>query len=153
MTSLPNAVRPIRILLVEDNAGDVELIRERLEESHVVLDLVVAADGVHAEDFLFRRGAFIGAQRPDLILLDLNLPRRSGIEVLESIKAHPQLRMIPIVVLTSSEEELDVARSYASGANCYVTKPVSLAALQQVVESVKNFWFTIVRLPPAGIDA
>jgi CheY-like chemotaxis protein len=146
-------MRPIRILLVEDNQADVDLIREKLEESRVTLDLAVAIDGVHAEDYLLKRGAFANAQRPDLILLDLNLPRRSGSEVLANIKSHPQLRMIPIVVLTSSEQEVDIARSYASGANCYVTKPVSLAELQQVVDSVKNFWFTIVRLPPEGSDA
>jgi CheY-like chemotaxis protein len=146
-------MRPIRILLVEDNQADVDLIREKLEESRVTLDLAVAIDGVHAEDYLLKRGPFTTAQRPDLILLDLNLPRRSGAEVLANIKSHPHLRTIPIVVLTSSEQEVDIARSYAAGANCYVTKPVSLAELQQVVDSVKNFWFTIVRLPPEASDS
>ncbi|HNV76356.1 MAG: response regulator [Gemmatimonadetes bacterium] len=150
MTAVPNALRPIRILLVEDNAGDVELIRDTLDQSHVLLDLSVVVDGVHASDFLNRRGAYESAQRPDLILLDLNLPRRSGLEMLQEIKGDPQLRLIPVVVLTSSEAELDIVRSYASGANCYVTKPVNLTALQQVVESVKSFWFTIVRLPVAA---
>ncbi|MBK6304601.1 MAG: response regulator [Gemmatimonadetes bacterium] len=150
MTAVPNALRPIRILLVEDNAGDVELIRDTLDQSHVLLDLSVVVDGVHASDFLNRRGAYELAQRPDLILLDLNLPRRSGLEMLQEIKGDPQLRLIPVVVLTSSEAELDIVRSYASGANCYVTKPVNLTALQQVVESVKSFWFTIVRLPVAA---
>lgn len=150
MTAVPYALRPIRILLVEDNAGDVELIRDTLDQSHVLLDLSVVVDGVHASDFLNRRGAYELAQRPDLILLDLNLPRRSGLEMLQEIKGDPQLRLIPVVVLTSSEAELDIVRSYASGANCYVTKPVNLTALQQVVESVKSFWFTIVRLPVAA---
>ena len=150
MTAVPNALRPIRILLVEDNAGDVELIRDTLDQSHVLLDLSVVVDGVHASDFLNRRGAYESAQRPDLILLDLNLPRRSGLEMLQEIKGDPQLRLIPVVILTSSEAELDIVRSYASGANCYVTKPVNLTALQQVVESVKSFWFTIVRLPVAA---
>ena len=150
MTAVPNALRPIRILLVEDNAGDVELIRDTLDQSHVLLDLSVVVDSVHASDFLNRRGAYELAQRPDLILLDLNLPRRSGLEMLQEIKGDPQLRLIPVVVLTSSEAELDIVRSYASGANCYVTKPVNLTALQQVVESVKSFWFTIVRLPVAA---
>ena len=150
MTAVPNALRPIRILLVEDNAGDVELIRDTLDQSHVLLDLSVVVEGVHASDFLNRRGAYESAQRPDLILLDLNLPRRSGLEMLQEIKGDPQLRLIPVVVLTSSEAELDIVRSYASGANCYVTKPVNLTALQQVVESVKSFWFTIVRLPVAA---
>jgi len=150
MTAVPNALRPIRILLVEDNAGDVELIRDTLDQSHVLLDLSVVVDGVHASDFLNRRGAYESAQRPDLILLDLNLPRRSGLEMLQEIKGDPQLRLIPVVVLTSSEAELDIVRSYAYGANCYVTKPVNLTALQQVVESVKSFWFTIVRLPVAA---
>jgi len=150
MTAVPNALRPIRILLVEDNAGDVELIRDTLDQSHVLLDLSVVVDGVHASDFLNRRGAYESAQRPDLILLDLNLPRRSGLEMLQEIKGDPQLRLIPVVVLTSSEAELDIVRSYASGANCYVTKPVNLTALQQVMESVKSFWFTIVRLPVAA---
>lgn len=152
MTAVPNALRPIRILLVEDNVGDVELIRETLDASHVLLDLTVVVDGVHASDYLNRRGPYSAASRPDLILLDLNLPRRSGLEILQEIKGDPQLRLIPIVVLTSSEEELDIMRSYASGANCYVTKPVNLTALQQVVESVKSFWFTIVRLPPVTVD-
>jgi chemotaxis family two-component system response regulator Rcp1 len=116
----------------------------------VLLDLSVVVDGVHASDFLNRRGAYESAQRPDLILLDLNLPRRSGLEMLQEIKGDPQLRLIPVVVLTSSEAELDIVRSYAYGANCYVTKPVNLTALQQVVESVKSFWFTIVRLPVAA---
>lgn len=146
----PYQAQPIRVLLVEDNPGDSDMIRDRLDASRLWLEFFVVEDGVRAGDFLARRAPYEQAPRPDLILLDLNLPRRSGLEMLQEIKGDPQLRLIPVVVLTSSEAELDIVRSYASGANCYVTKPVNLTALQQVVESVKSFWFTIVRLPVAA---
>ncbi len=148
MTSPPEHYRPIEVLLVEDNEGDVDLIRERLEQSRLLLHLSVTRDGIEAERFLRREGPYGEAPRPDLVLLDLNLPRRPGAEVLARIKSTPELRAIPVVVLTSSDAELDIARSYAAGANCYVTKPVNLSALQQVVATVESFWFTIVRLPP-----
>lgn len=149
MTPIPRMLAPVRILLVEDNPGDVDLIREHLEASRVLLDLTVVSDGVEAEARLRGTGRHAGMPRPDLVVLDLNLPRRSGAEVLASIKADPDLRAIPVVVLTSSDAEADIARSYADGANCYITKPVSLAGLQTVVSALESFWFTIVRLPPA----
>lgn len=153
MTSPPEPYRPIEVLLVEDNEGDVDLIRERLAQSRLLLHLSVARDGIEAERFLRREGPYTDAPRPDLVMLDLNLPRRPGAEVLARIKGTPELRAIPVVVLTSSDAELDIARSYAAGANCYVTKPVNLAALQQVVATVESFWFTIVRLPPREAGA
>ena len=107
-------------------------------------------DGVEALDFLHRRGPYAAAPRPDLILLDLNLPRKNGREVLLDIKEDPDLRLIPVVVLTGSDAEEDIVRSYGLGANCYVTKPVGLKQFQQIVKAIEGFWFTVVRLPPAG---
>jgi CheY-like chemotaxis protein len=140
--------RPVEILLVEDNPGDVRLTREALRESKVHNNLYIAKDGVEALAFLRREGAeFADAVRPDLILLDLNLPRKDGREVLEEIKADPSLRHIPVVVLTSSEAEQDIVRAYDLHANCYVSKPVDLDQFITVVQSIENFWFTIVKLP------
>lgn len=150
MTPVPEPIRAVRVLLVEDNPADVDLIQETLEHSRVRIDMTVARDGVEAEAYLRHAGKYAESPRPDVVLLDLNLPRRSGAEVLAAIKADPVLRAIPIVILTSSDSELDVARSYADGANCYITKPVNLAGLQQVVATVEGFWFTIVRLPDSG---
>jgi two-component system, chemotaxis family, response regulator Rcp1 len=143
-------LRPISILLVEDNPGDVELIRETLSADRVHLEISVAVDGVEAIDFLRRRPPFAGAPRPDLILLDLNLPRQDGRQVLAEIKTDSDLKRIPIVVLTSSEAENDVLRSYNLGANCYLTKPVDLRSFRDVVRSVEGFWFTVVKLPDIG---
>jgi CheY-like chemotaxis protein len=140
--------RPVEILLVEDNPGDVRLTREALREGKVHNNLYIAKDGVEALAFLRREGAeFADAVRPDLILLDLNLPRKDGREVLEEIKADPSLRHIPVVVLTSSEAEQDIVRAYDLHANCYVSKPVDLDQFITVVQSIENFWFTIVKLP------
>ncbi len=150
MIPAPKPLMPIEILLVEDNPGDVDLVREYLESSRVVLNLTVVPDGVEAEAYLRQEGRYCEARRPDLIMLDLNLPRRSGGEVLASIKKDEALRAIPVVVLTSSGAEVDIARSYTDGANCYITKPVTLAGLQEVVNAVESFWFTIVRLPAPG---
>jgi two-component system, chemotaxis family, response regulator Rcp1 len=139
---------PIEILLVEDNPGDVRLTREALKEGKVANHLHVAADGVEALAFLRREGRFADAVRPDVILLDLNLPRKDGREVLEEIKRDAGLRTIPVVVLTSSQAEQDVVRAYDLSANCYVTKPVDLDQFISVVRSIDDFWFSIVKLPP-----
>ena len=136
-----------RVLLVEDNPGDADLTREALEEGKLMVDISVAVDGVQAIDFLLRRPPYETALLPDLILLDLNLPKMGGREVLAEIKKHPALRVIPVVVLTSSDSESDIVKSYELGANCYVTKPVGLQAFQTIVQHVENFWFTVVRLP------
>jgi two-component system, chemotaxis family, response regulator Rcp1 len=145
--------RTAHLLLVEDNPADVELARETLAGSKLHLELSVASDGVQAIEYLRGTGRAAGRTRPDLILLDLNLPRKDGRQVLSEIKSDVVLRRIPVVVLTSSEAERDIARSYDLGANCYVTKPLDLRAFQAIVHQVETFWFTIVKLPPeAGED-
>lgn len=140
----------VEILLVEDNPGDVRLTREALREGKVRNNLNVVDDGVKALAYLRREGEYAGASRPDLILLDLNLPRMSGREVLAAVKADPELRSIPVVVLTSSQAEQDIMKAYELNVNCYVTKPVDLDQFIAVVKAIEDFWFTIVRLPPAG---
>lgn len=142
------ASQPIEVLLVEDNPGDVRLTREALRDGKVHNNLSVAPDGVEALAFLRRQGKYADAPRPDVILLDLNLPKKDGREVLEEIKADPSLARIPVVILTSSEAERDIAQAYALHANCYVTKPVDLDQFITVVKSIENFWFSIVKLPP-----
>ena len=142
--------RPVEILLVEDNPGDVRLTREALREGKVRNNLSVAADGVEAIAYLRKEGEYADAVRPDLILLDLNLPRKDGREVLKEIKADPALRHIPVVVLTSSQAEEDIVRAYDLHANCYVTKPVDLEKFMVVVKSIDVFWLTVVTLPPNG---
>lgn len=137
----------IHVLLVEDNPADADLTRETLETSKLRLELSVAMDGIEAMRFLRREGEHVGAPRPDLILLDLNLPKKDGRQILIEIKADSQFRRIPVVILTSSDAERDVAQSYALGANCYVTKPVDLKAFQAIVQAVEDFWFTVVKLP------
>jgi CheY-like chemotaxis protein len=139
--------RPIEVLLVEDNPGDVRLTREALKEGKVHNNLHVAPDGVEALAFLRREGGYADAVRPDLILLDLNLPRKGGREVLEEIKGDPSLRHIPVVILTSSSAEQDIARAYDLHANCYISKPVDLDQFIMVVKSIEDFWFTVVKLP------
>ena len=140
--------QPVEILLVEDSPSDVELTREALAEAKLRNHLHVASDGVAALAFLRREGAHAAAPRPDLVLLDLNLPRRDGREVLAELKADPALANIPVVILTTSAAEEDILRSYQLHANCYVTKPVDLDQFINVVKSVNEFWFTIVKLPP-----
>jgi CheY-like chemotaxis protein len=140
-------IQPIEILLVEDSPADVDLTREALEDAKVHNNLHVASDGVEALAFLRREGRYLDAPHPDLILLDLNLPRKDGREVLAEIKADPRLRRIPVVVLTTSEAEQDILQSYDLHANCYVTKPVDLDAFMHVVRSIEDFWLAIVRLP------
>ena len=140
--------RPIEILLVEDNLGDVRLTQEALREGKVRNHLHVAADGVDAIAFLRREGQHAHAAQPDLILLDLNLPKKSGREVLAEIKEDPELRRIPVVILTVSKAEEDVLKSYNLHANCYITKPVNLDQFLEVVKSIEDFWLTVVMLPP-----
>lgn len=142
------ALEPIDILLVEDNPGDVRLTKELLRESKVLNELHVVTDGAEALAFLRREGRHSQAARPDLILLDLNLPRRDGREVLADIKRDPSLRRIPVVILTTSRAEEDVVRTYDLHANCYITKPVDLHEFVKVVRSIEDFWLTIVKLPP-----
>ena len=140
--------RPIELLLVEDNPGDVRLTKEALREGKVRNHLNVAADGVEAMAYLRREGPHAQARQPDLILLDLNLPKKSGREVLAEIKADPKLRRIPVVILTVSKAEEDVLKSYNLHANCYITKPVDLEQFLGVVKSIEDFWLTVVMLPP-----
>ena len=142
--------RPIEILLVEDNPGDARLTIEALAEGKMRNNISVAPDGVAALSFLRGNGAPAAAPRPDLILLDLNLPKKDGREVLAEIKADPQLRHIPIVILTTSRAEEDIIESYNLHANCYVTKPVDLPQFMEVVKSVEGFWLTVVKLPSGG---
>ena len=138
----------IEILLVEDNPGDVRLTREVLKEGKLVNHVSVARDGVEALAFLRREGAHANAPRPHVILLDLNLPRKGGREVLEEIKDDPDLKRIPVVVLTTSMAERDILRSYDLHANCYINKPVDPEQFVVVVRSIEDFWLTLVRLPP-----
>jgi CheY-like chemotaxis protein len=146
---MPNqdALRPIEILMVEDNPGDVRLTREALKGGKVLNQLHVVEDGVAALDFLYRRPPHQNAPRPDLILLDLNLPKMDGREVLARIKSDDTLKIIPVVVLTTSQAEEDVLRAYRLSANCYVTKPVDLHQFNRIVQAVEEFWLTVVRLP------
>lgn len=146
-TSQPQPNREVSILLVEDNPGDVRLTIEALKEGKVYNRLSVVSNGFEALEFLRRQGRYANATRPDLILLDLNLPKKNGSEVLAEIKADPALKRIPVVVLTTSEAEQDVLRSYDLNANCYITKPVDLDQFLHVVKSINDFWLTVVRLP------
>jgi CheY-like chemotaxis protein len=144
------SIQPVEILLVEDNAGDILLTQEVLREGKVVNRLNIVRDGVEAIEFLRRQGRFAAAPRPDLILLDLNLPRKDGREVLAEVKSDPDLRRIPVVVLTTSKAEEDVLQSYDLHANCYITKPVALEDFINVIRSIEDFWLTIVKLPSEG---
>lgn len=143
-------VRPVQILLVEDNPGDVRLTMEALKEAKVVNKLTVVKDGIEALSLLRREGPHAGAARPDLILLDLNLPRKDGREVLAEIKADDNLKRIPVVILTTSQDEQDVLKTYNLYANCYITKPVDLDQFITVVKSIEDFWLGIVVLPRNG---
>ncbi|MFA5110318.1 MAG: response regulator [Desulfobaccales bacterium] len=140
--------RPIEILMVEDNPGDVRLTIEALKEGKIRNNLHTVEDGVQALAFLRRRGPYAEAPRPDLVLLDLNLPKKTGREVLAEIKEDPDLRRIPVVILTVSKAEQDIIKSYNLHANCYITKPVELDQFLEVVKSIENFWLTVVMLPP-----
>jgi chemotaxis family two-component system response regulator Rcp1 len=140
--------KPIEILLVEDNPGDIRLTREGLKEGRIFNNLSVVEDGVAAMAFLRREGEYADAPHPDLILLDLNLPKKDGREVLKEIKSDPKLRRIPVVILTTSRAEEDIKGTYNQHANCYIIKPVDFDQFVNVVKTVEDFWFTIVRLPP-----
>jgi chemotaxis family two-component system response regulator Rcp1 len=138
---------PIEILLVEDNPGDVRLTREALRDGKIFNNLYVARDGVEAMAFLRKTGQYARAPRPDLILLDLNLPRKDGHEVLAEVKTDETLRRIPVVILTTSQAEEDIIKTYDLHVNCYITKPVDLDQFVKIVKSIEDFWLTIVKLP------
>ncbi len=140
--------KPIEILLVEDNAGDARLAREALRDAKVRNNLTWLADGEEALAFLRRQGKYSNAPRPDLILLDLNLPRKDGREVLSEIKADDHFKRIPVVILTTSQAEEDILKAYHLNANCYIPKPVDLERFLTVVKTIEDFWLTIVKLPP-----
>jgi CheY-like chemotaxis protein len=140
----------IEILLVEDNPGDARLTLEAFKEGKVINHVTVVRDGVEALAYLRRQEPYLDARHPDIILLDLNLPRKDGREVLAEIKADEHLRKIPVVVLTTSTAEEDIARAYSSHANCYISKPVDLEQFLRVAHSIESFWLNFVKLPPHG---
>ena len=140
-------MRPLQVLLMEDNPGDADLTCEAFETSKLLLKTQTVVDGVEALDYLSRRPPFEAAELPDLVLLDLNVPKIDGRQVLAEMRRNEAWRHIPVVVLTSSDAERDIVESYRLGANCYVTKPVDLAAFQSIVRTVEGFWFTVVKLP------
>ena len=146
-TMNPDLGRPIEILLVEDSPSDTDLTVEALASAKVCNRLNIVEDGVQAMEFLRREGQYAQAPRPDLILLDLNLPRKDGRQVLEEIRADEKLTAIPVVVLTTSEAEQDVLRAYALHANCYITKPVNFPQFLEVIEAIEGFWLSVVKLP------
>ncbi len=139
--------KPVEILLVEDNPADVRLMMEALKDSKVNNKLHVVEDGVEAMSYLRREGKYANSDHPDIILLDLNLPKKSGIEVLSEVKGDDELKKIPVVVLTTSRAEEDIVKSYNLHANCYITKPVDLEQFIKVVRTTEDFWLTIVKLP------
>ncbi len=143
--------RPVKILLVEDNPADVRLTKEALTEGKIRNELEVVDNGEMALGYLRRKGNYARASRPDLILLDLNLPRKNGHEVLAEVKEDSQLKRIPVVILTTSSAEKDILATYNLHANCYITKPVDLNQFMEVVKTIEDFWLTIVRLPPDGL--
>lgn len=141
------ANEPIEILLVEDNPAEIRLTIEGLKEGRIANRLHSVTDGDQALDFLYRRGAYKSVPRPDLILLDLNLPGIDGRAVLRQIKEDPELKVTPVVIITSSEAESDIIKSYEAHANCFISKPIDFTGFAQVIRSIENFWFTVVRLP------
>jgi CheY-like chemotaxis protein len=141
-------VAPVEILLAEDNSGDVTLTRKALEKGNIINNLHVVTDGVEALAFLNQEGAYADKPRPDLVLLDLNMPRKDGRDVLETVKNDDQLKRIPVVVMTSSEAEEDILQSYDLHANAYLTKPVDFDGFIDIVERIEDFWLTVVKMPP-----
>ena len=146
-----NKFKAVEILLIEDNPGDVRLTIEALKESKIMNNMHVVDDGIEALSFLKKEGIYKDKPRPDLIILDLNLPKKDGREVLGEIKSDDYLKQIPIVILTTSEAEEDIIKSYELHANCYITKPVNMEQFIKVVKSVGDFWFSIVMLPPGDV--
>jgi len=149
--NMKNKFKAVEILLIEDNPGDVRLTIEALKESKIVNNLHVVDDGIEALSFLKKEGIYKDKPRPDLIILDLNLPKKDGREVLAEIKSNDSLKQIPIVILTTSEAEEDIIKSYELHANCYITKPVNMEQFIKVVKFVGDFWFSIVMLPPGDV--
>jgi chemotaxis family two-component system response regulator Rcp1 len=149
MTAIFGRTRPVEILLVEDNLGDARLTQEALKEGKIRNNLHHVKDGVEALAFLRREGSYSNAPTPDIVLLDLNLPKKDGRQVLADMKADDALKTIPVVVLTTSEAEQDILRSYALHANCYVTKPVDLEKFISIVRAIEDFWLAVVKLPPS----
>ena len=147
MIALLEEVMPVEVLLVEDSPGDVRLTRDAFRETNESIRLHVAVDGVEAMDFLKKRGLFVDSPRPDFILLDLNIPKMDGREVLAQIKKDNDLKTIPTIILTTSDSEADIRKSYELQANCYLNKPVQLDDFESVVKSINDFWTTKVKLP------
>ena len=145
-----SGTKQVEILLVEDNPADVRLVREALKESKILNNLSVVEDGVEAMDFLRKKGKYASSVRPDLILLDLNLPKKNGREVLAEVKSDEKLKRLPVVIMTVSDDEKDILLTYNAHANCYIKKPLDFDKFSQVVHAIENFWFTIVCLPPEG---
>lgn len=141
-------IMPIEVLLVEDNPGDAQLTRIALEDSKISINLNVVEDGVEAMAFLRKQEKYVKVAHPDIVLLDLNLPRKDGREVLAEIKGDENLKRIPVVILTTSQAEEDILKAYNLCANCYITKPVDFDQFVKIVQSIENFWFAIVKLPP-----
>jgi CheY-like chemotaxis protein len=140
--------KKVEILLVEDNPADVRLVREALKDGKISNNLSVVGDGVEAMDFLTKKGKYASSPRPHLILLDLNLPRKNGREVLAEVKSDENLKRIPVVIMTVSDDEKDILLTYNQHANCYIKKPLNFEQFNQIVQGIENFWFTIVCLPP-----
>ncbi len=138
---------PVDILLVEDNPGDIQLTKEALAETKILTNLFTVENGVEALNFLYKKGEYLNRPRPDIIILDLNLPLKDGREVLEVIKMDEDLKRIPVVILTSSKAEEDIVRSYNLHANCYITKPLDFESFIKIVQNIEQFWFTVVKLP------
>ena len=147
---MKSGAKQVEILLVEDNPADVRLVREALKESKILNNLSVVEDGVEAMDFLRKKGKYASSPRPHLVLLDLNLPRKNGREVLAEVKSDDNLKRIPVVIMTVSDDEKDILLTYNSHANCYIKKPLDFDQFNQMVHSIENFWFTIVCLPRDG---
>lgn len=148
---MQNEGKPIEILLAEDSPGDVRLTQEAFKRGRVLNNMNIVSDGEDAMAFLHQEGKYANTPRPDIILLDLNMPRKDGREVLAEIKADNNLKYIPVVILTTSKSEEDVLRSYSNHANCYITKPINIDEFFKIVNSIEDFWFNIVRLPKEGV--
>ena len=146
-----NSTEPIEVLLVEDDPGDVDLTLEVMNSAKIKINLNVVDDGLKAMEYLRKTGDYADSVRPDLIMLDLNMPKKDGREVLQEIKKDEKLKSIPVVILTTSDADEDIIKSYTLGASCYITKPVGLEQFAKVVESIENFWFTVVKFPLAKL--